>query len=66
MALEDRLHPLLSSYVASPQWVKSTIGRAYAWVPNSVKYGRRFPHFQSEVPGVATRAMGSTRRLTPS
>ena len=49
MSLEDRLHPLLSSYVASPQWVKSTVGRAYAALPDRIKYGRRFPHFQREV-----------------
>jgi phenylacetate-CoA ligase len=49
MSLEDRLHPLLSSYVASPQWVKSTVGRAYASLPDRIKYGRRFPHFQREV-----------------
>lgn len=49
MSLEDRLHPLLSSYVASPQWVKSTVGRAYAALPDRIKYGRRFPYFQREV-----------------
>lgn len=49
MSLEDRLHPLLSSYVASPQWVKSIVGRAYAAVPKRIKYGHRFPRFQSEV-----------------
>jgi phenylacetate-CoA ligase len=49
MSLEDRLHPWLSSYVASPQWVKSTIGRAYSLLPRRVKYGRMFPSFQAEV-----------------
>lgn len=49
MALEDRLHPLLSGYVASPQWVKSTLGRLYAAVPKRIRYGRQFPRFQSEV-----------------
>ncbi len=49
MALEDLLHPLLSSYVASPQWVKSTVGRIYAGVPKSIKYGSRYPRFRSDV-----------------
>lgn len=49
MALEDWLHPLLPRYVASPQWVKSSIGQVYAAVPKGLKYGRRFPRFQAEV-----------------
>jgi len=49
MALEDWLHPLLSSYVASPQWVKSTFGKAYAALPKHLKYGRQFPRFQADV-----------------
>ena len=49
MSLEDRLHPWLSSYVASPQWVKSSIGRAYALLPQHIKYGSKFPRFQAEV-----------------
>lgn len=49
MSLEDRLHPWLSSYVASPQWVKSSIGRAYSLLPKRIKYGGSFPRFQAEV-----------------
>ena len=49
MALEDQLHSLLPSYVASPQWVKSIVGGAYAAIPRRIKYGDRFPQFQAEV-----------------
>jgi phenylacetate-CoA ligase len=48
VSLEDRLHPLLSAYVASPQWVKSTIGHAYAAVPDRIKYGAAFKRFRAE------------------
>lgn len=48
-SIEDSLHSLLAAYVASPQWVKSTVGRVYALVPNRMKYGHRFPAFEAEV-----------------
>jgi len=49
MALEDILHPLLSAYVASPQWVKSSVGAAYSALPRSLRYGSRFSGFAREV-----------------
>jgi phenylacetate-CoA ligase len=49
MALEDVLHPLLSAYVASPQWIKSSLGAAYAVLPRSLKYGSRYHDFAREV-----------------
>jgi phenylacetate-CoA ligase len=49
MAVEDLLHPLLGAYMRSPQWVKSTIGRAYASVPKRVKYGFAFERFRRDV-----------------
>lgn len=37
--VEDVIHPLLSTYTAAPQWVKSTLGKAYAMIPRRVRYG---------------------------
>jgi len=49
MAVEDLLHPLLGAYMRSPQWVKSTLGRAYASVPKVIKYGPGFERFRDDV-----------------
>ena len=43
MALEDLLYPLLSAYIASPQWVKLSIGRAYSWLPTNLGRGKHYP-----------------------
>ncbi|MEN9867249.1 MAG: hypothetical protein RL748_2839, partial [Pseudomonadota bacterium] len=43
MALEDLLYPLLSAYIASPQWVKLSIGRAYSWLPPNLGRGKHYP-----------------------
>jgi phenylacetate-CoA ligase len=48
VTLEDFLHPLLGSYIASPQWIKSSVGRIYSWVPLSVRRGRRYQNFSEE------------------
>lgn len=39
MAFEDLIHPLLGSYTRSPQWVKSTLGWAYARLPKRLRWG---------------------------
>ncbi len=49
MALEDILHPLLSAYVASPQWVKSSVGTLYSALPSGIKYGRQYSRFEREL-----------------
>lgn len=49
MAVEDLLHPLLGMYMRSPQWVKSTLGRAYASMPKRLKYGRTYERFRADV-----------------
>jgi phenylacetate-CoA ligase len=48
MAVEDLLHPLLGAYMRSPQWVKLTLGRAYASVPKLIKYGPAFNRFRRD------------------
>jgi phenylacetate-CoA ligase len=48
MAVEDILHPLLGAYMRSPQWVKLTLGRAYASVPKLIKYGPAFERFRRD------------------
>lgn len=40
MAIEDLIHPYLGAYTRSPQWVKSTLGWAYAHLPKRVRWGR--------------------------
>lgn len=48
MTLEDFLHPLLGPYIASPQWVKSSVGRMYSWVPLALRRGRSYSRFSYE------------------
>lgn len=49
MAFEDLLHPLLSLYIRSPQWVKSLVGGAYSAIPLSLRRGRNYKRFLREV-----------------
>ncbi|MDB5794244.1 MAG: hypothetical protein JWR25_623 [Noviherbaspirillum sp.] len=46
--VEDLLHPLLSTYLGSPRWVKNSLGRAYSLVPVSLRYGRHYWRFLRE------------------
>lgn len=48
MNVEDLLHPLLNSYLKSPQWVKASVGRAYSAVPVSWRRGRNYQRFLTE------------------
>lgn len=49
MSFEDWLHPLLKVYMASPQWVKSSIGRLYAAIPPGVRHGKAYGQFSREL-----------------
>lgn len=60
MAVEDLLHPLLSSYLGSPQWVKTSIGRAYSMAPASWRRGHHYKRFLREA---AVQPEGDIRRL---
>jgi phenylacetate-CoA ligase len=42
MSFEDKFHWLLARYIASPQWVKSSIGAAYSALPMRVRVGRSY------------------------
>lgn len=48
MPIEDILHPYLAAYTRAPQWIKSSVGGAYALVPDSVRYGARYAGFVEE------------------
>ena len=48
MIIEDLLHPLLGSYISSPQWVKSSIGTVYSWIPLSLRRGSHYQRFLCE------------------
>lgn len=48
MAIEDLLHPWLEAYFASPQWVKNSVGRAYALCAAPLREGRGHHRFQQE------------------
>lgn len=39
MTFEDLLHPYLAAYTRSPQWLKSTVGWAYARLPTHWRLG---------------------------
>lgn len=45
MSFEDKFHWLLARYIASPQWLKSTIGLAYAAVPMRLRVGPSWRHW---------------------
>ena len=49
MSFEDWLHPLLKVYMASPQWVKSSIGRLYAGIPPGIRHGKAYGQFAREL-----------------
>lgn len=60
MALEDLLHPYLGRYLAAPGWLKASAGRAYTWLPRSVRLGNAYSHFQSQV---GAQAQSSDEKL---
>jgi phenylacetate-CoA ligase len=67
MAIEDFLHPLLKHYLEAPRWLKaSAAGRAYAWLPQSVRLGSAYNRFRDELAAsqgaVAVRDL-ATRKL---
>ena len=49
MPIEDIIHPLLKYYTASPQWVKTTLGGAYAALPSSWRYGAEYDRFMDDI-----------------
>jgi len=50
MAIEDFLHPLLKHYLEAPRWLKApAAGRAYAWLPQSVRLGSAYNTFRDEL-----------------
>jgi phenylacetate-coenzyme A ligase PaaK-like adenylate-forming protein len=49
MSFEDLLHPLLARYLAAPDWVKASAGRAYAWVPERFRFGGAYHRFREEL-----------------
>lgn len=49
MPIEDIVHPFLKFYTAAPQWVKSTVGHAYALAPARLRYGAKYEEFVDEI-----------------
>ncbi|MDO8450782.1 MAG: hypothetical protein Q7T10_18480 [Rhodoferax sp.] len=49
MPIEDLIHPFLKHYTAAPQWVKSTLGGAYARIPAGLRYGAKYAEFMAEI-----------------
>jgi phenylacetate-CoA ligase len=71
MSIEDFLHPLLRYYLEAPRWLKASAGRAYAWLPQSVRLGSAYKTFRDElaasqgavaVRNLATRKLEATLR----
>src|SRR5262245_33742377 len=60
MSFEDLLHPLLSRYLAAPDWVKASAGRAYSLVPERFRVGGAYYGFREEL---AVRELAAVRRL---
>ncbi|MFP5390660.1 MAG: hypothetical protein ACLGI6_03810 [Gammaproteobacteria bacterium] len=49
MPIEDIIHPFLKLYTGAPQWVKSSLGRAYALTPTRLRYGAKYQEFMGEI-----------------
>lgn len=49
MSIEDRIYPYLQHYINAPQFAKSFIGRFYAVLSPTLRYGRHYDRFQQEV-----------------
>jgi phenylacetate-CoA ligase len=45
---EDLLHPYVGRYMGSPEWVKASAGRAYAWLPPRLRYGVAYDRFRAD------------------
>ena len=45
--MDDQLHRLLGLYMKAPQWIKSSIGWAYAHIPPSVRFGSAYSSYQA-------------------
>lgn len=61
MAIEDLLHPYVGLYLDSPDWLKASAGRAYAWLPPRVRYGAAYDRFLADA--APRRDAESTQRL---
>ncbi|MEK8085858.1 hypothetical protein WNB94_05545 [Aquabacterium sp. A3] len=44
--MDDQLHRLLGLYMQAPQWIKSSIGWAYARIPPTVRFGAAYRSYQ--------------------
>ena len=64
MAFEDLLHPYVGRYMESPEWVKASAGRAYAWLPPRLRYGAAYDRFREEAPSCL--CLGRTRDFLPA
>ena len=63
MNIEDFLHPLLSSYMKSPQWIKTSVGRAYTMVPVTWRRGHHYRRFLDEASIVGSDALRRMQRI---
>lgn len=48
MAFEDHLHPYVGLYLESPEWLRASAGRAYAWLPPRLRFGAAYDRFLAE------------------
>ena len=48
MAIDDLLHPYVGRYMESPEWLRASAGRAYAWLPSRVRFGAAYDRFREE------------------
>ncbi|MDC8772085.1 phenylacetate--CoA ligase family protein [Roseateles albus] len=49
MPLEDYIHPFLKYYTEAPQFVKTLAGSAYAYLPDSWRYGKEYHRFLADI-----------------
>lgn len=46
--IEDMLYPFVGSYMSSPQWIKTSVGKIYSLLPHVVSRGGNSRRFQTE------------------
>lgn len=61
VSVDDRLHGLASRYMASPQWVKTLVGGAYAAVPRSLRHGPAYARFRKDYERKADESFVNSR-----
>ncbi len=62
MSIEDILYPFLKVYIGSPQWVKTSVGEMYSYLPRAWRHGPQREAFAVELQATAGKAVRELAR----